>query len=64
MPVKPWEPPPGQQDRAHQRDSAPAAEPRSSDRALRAGDVNADGRAADDVAAYGDEEINTQGSER
>ena len=64
MPVKPWEPPPGEQDREHQPDSAPAAEPRRSDRTVRAGDVNADGRSAEDVGAYGDEDINTQGSER
>ena len=64
MPVKPWEPPPGQQDRERQPDRAPAAEPRTSDMSLSASDVNADARSAADVAAYGDEDINTQGSER
>ena len=64
MPVKTWEPPPGQQDRERQPDRAPAAEPRSSDSPMRAADVNYDGRSADDVSADGNEDINTQGSER
>ena len=65
MPVKTWQPPPGQQDRARQVSEPPAAEPRSSDTLLRAADTNADARPfEDDLTAYGDEDINTQGSER
>jgi hypothetical protein len=65
MPVKTWQPPPGQQDRERQLTETPAAEPRSPDMLLSAADTNADARpVTDDLSAYGDEDINTQGSER
>ena len=64
MPVKTWETPPGQQDPDRQGDPDPAAEPRSSDTAIKAADVNADIRSADDQTPDGGEEINLDGSER
>ena len=64
MPVKPWETQPGQQDRDPQANPAAAAEPRSSDMAMRAADVNDDIRSADDLTPYGAEDINLHGSER
>lgn len=64
MPVKRWQLPPGQQDRERQL-TEPAAEPRSSDTLLRAADTKADAQPSeDDLSAYGDEPINTHGSER
>ena len=64
MPVKTWETPPGQQDRDPQVNRAAAAEPRSSDSAMRGADVNEDIRSADDLTPHGGEEINLHGSER
>jgi hypothetical protein len=64
MPVKPWETPPGQQDRDRQAKPAAAVEPRSSDTPIRAADANEDAQTIDDLSAYGDEPINTHGSER
>ena len=65
MPVKTWQLPPGQQDRERQLTEPPAAEARSSDTLLRAADTKADAQPTeDDLTAYGDEPINTHGSER
>lgn len=64
MPVKTWETPPGQQDRDRDANPAAAAEPRSSDSAVRGADVNDDIRSADGPTPYADEEINLHGSER
>lgn len=64
MPVNPWETPPGQQDRDRQADPAAAAEPRSSDTAMKAADANEDIRSAGDPARNDGEDINLQGSER
>lgn len=64
MPVKTWEPPPGQQDRDPQHNDPPAAEPRSADTPLRGADANEDVRPLDDLSAYGEEPINIHGSER
>ena len=64
MPVKTWQPPPGQQDRERQVSEPPEAELRSSDTRIRAAETNADAPVQDDLSAYGDEPINTHGSER
>jgi hypothetical protein len=64
MPVKTWEPPPDQQDRARQLRDRRSAELRHSDRAMRGADANDDVASADDLSLYGGEDINMHGSER
>ena len=64
MPAETWQTPPGQQDRDRQGKPAAAAEPRRSDTRLRGADTNEDAPPYDDLSAYGDEPINTHGSER
>ena len=65
MPVKTWEPPPGQHDRDPQLSEAYAAEPRTSDTLTKGADRNDDARSfGAEVNVYGDEDINTHGSER
>lgn len=65
MPVKTWKPPPERQDSGPQPSDARAAVPRRFDSPIGSADAIHDAAApVDDLSAYGNEPINTHGSER